>query len=329
MKKIYKDKDASLNILKKRTIGILGYGNQGRGQSLNMRDSGLENIIVGNRDDEYLETARDDGFKTYSITDMCKKADIIFMLVPDEIAPDIYKKKVEPYLKTGDVLNFASGYNITFGHIKLPEEVDVTMVAPRMIGEGVREKYLNDDGFPSFIAVEQDFSGKAKEISLALAKAIGSTRMGAIEVEFKDETYLDLIAEQATWPLILSVFTEVFKFEKKLGIPEEAILMELYLSKEPALMLEKMADVGLYKQMPMHSHTSQYGQLSRFQEVNKEDIRSFIEKQFENIQSGKFAEEWKQEQENGLNRFQELMKEALNSAISKAEDKVKKNLDYN
>ncbi len=326
MGKIYYDRDADISYLENRKIAIIGYGNQGRAQALNMRDSGVEDIIIGSIKDDSWENARQDGFEVYSIEEASQKADVIFMLIPDEYAPKVYEESIKPYLKEGVVLNFASGYNITFRLINPPQSADVIMVAPRMIGQGVRELYQGEKGFPAFIAIEQNASGEAKEIALAIAKAIGSTRTGVIEVSFKDETFLDLVAEQVTWPLILSVLTEVYRFEVEMGHPEEAVLMELYLSKEPAVMMEKMAEVGLFKQLPMHSHTSQYGQLSRFQMVDKDYIRSFLKEGYEYIQSGAFAKEWKEEQEKGLPVFQQLVQDAFESDISRGEEKTKEKL---
>lgn len=325
MTKIYYDNDADLSYLDGKVITFVGYGNQGRAQALNLRDSGISDIIIGNIEDEYKKKAINDGFQTYDIETACKKGDIIFILIPDEVAPDVYQREIYPTLKSGDVLNFASGYNITYKFIEPPKDVDVIMVAPRMIGEGVRELYK--EGFPAFVAVEQDASGRAKETALALAKGIGSTKKGAIETTFDDETYLDLIAEQATWPLILSVLTEVYKFEIEMGHPEEAVLMELYISKEPAIMLEKMAEVGMFKQLPLHSHTSQYGQLTRFESVDKDFIREFIKKQYENIKSGRFAREWRVEQESGLPVFKKALDEAFRSDISIGEAKLKEKLN--
>lgn len=326
MAKIYYDSDADVSLIKDKVVAIIGYGNQGRAQALNMRDSGVENIIVGSRKDESWDMANEDGFKTYSIEKACEMADIIFLLIPDEIAPTIYKEQIEPNLKAGNVINFSSGYNITFEFIKPQKDIDVIMVGPRMIGRGVREMYERGEGFSSFVAVQQDASGKAQDIALALAKAIGSTKKGAIEVTFKDETYLDLMSEQATWPLIMVVMNEVYEYLIKEGHPEEAILMELYLSKEPAFMMEKMADVGLFRQLPFHSNTSQYGQLSRYQTVDKKYIREFIEKQYSTIQNGKFAQEWHNEQEKGLELLNELKDKAFNSDISLSEKRVKDRL---
>lgn len=326
MAKVYYDSDANVDLIKDKVVAIIGYGNQGRAQALNMRDSGVENIIIGSRKDESWDVANEDGFHTYSIEKACEKADIIFMLLPDEVAPEIYDKQIAPYLKKGDVVNFSSGYNITFGYIKPKDDLDVIMVGPRMIGRGVREMYERGEGFSSFVAVEQDASGNALDIALALAKAMGSTKKGAIEVTFRDETYLDLMSEQATWPLIMVVMNEVYEYLVKEGHPEEAVLMELYLSKEPAFMMEKMADVGLFKQLPFHSNTSQYGQLSRFKTVDKSYIRGFIEKQYSRIKNEEFSDEWHEEQINGLNVLKELKEQAFNSDISLSEARVKEKL---
>lgn len=329
MKKIFYDNDASIDPVVDKVVTIIGYGNQGRAQALNMRDSGIKKIIVGTSRPEAYNTTNKDGFEVYSIAEASKLADIIFILIPDEVAPEVYKKDIEPNLKDGDVLNFSSGYNITFGDIKPKDNIDVVMVAPRMIGDGVRETYESGQGFPAFLVVEQDASGHAREIALGLAKAIGSTKSGAIEVTFNDETYLDLMSEQAVWPLIMNVISEAFSFLTEKGHIPEAVLTELYLSKEPAVMMEKMADVGLFKQLPMHSRTSQYGQLSRYKQVDTSFIKEFIEKQYESIKSGNFANEWQKVKNNDLREFNELLEEAYDSPINKAEEEVKKNLAGN
>ncbi|MDD3289870.1 MAG: ketol-acid reductoisomerase [Eubacteriales bacterium] len=326
MSKIYYDKDGDLAFVTNKTIAIIGYGNQGRSQALNMRDSGVKNIVIGSVRDESWTQANEDGFPVYSIAEASKMADIIFILIPDEVAPKIYSDEIEPNLKAGDVLNFSSGYNITYGFITPQKDVDVIMVAPRMIGKGVRETYENGTGFPTFVVVQQDASGQAKEIAIGLAKALGSTKAGAIEVTFNDETYLDLMSEQAVWPLIMNVINEAFKLFIEKGHSPEAILTELYLSKEPAVMMEKMADVGLFKQLPMHSRTSQYGQLSRFGKVDPAPIRKFLEDQYENIVNGGFAREWAAVMEDGMKEYEMLKEQAFHNEISMAEAQVKKNL---
>uniref|UniRef100_UPI0012F525E6 NAD(P)-dependent oxidoreductase n=1 Tax=Brachyspira sp. SAP_772 TaxID=2608385 RepID=UPI0012F525E6 len=236
MATIYYDNDADLNLIKEKTIAIIGYGNQGRSQAINIRDSGIKNVIIGSRKDESYDQANEDGFMVYSIEEASKKADIIYMLLPDEVAPQIYEEKIAPNLKDGNIINFSSAYNITFKRIVPAKNLDIVMAAPRMIGKGVRELYEKGEGSPAFVGVHQDYSGKALEYAKALCKAIGATRKGAIEVKFDDETFLDLMAEQGTWPIIYNVFVEAFKLQVEMGHPEEAVLMEMYLSKEPAVM---------------------------------------------------------------------------------------------
>lgn len=316
---IYHDSDADLQVLRGRKLAVIGYGNQGRAQALNLRDSGVRDIVIGTLKPPAGHRANQDGFRVTTIAAAAREADIIFLLVPDEVMPAVYREHVEPGLHPGDVLVFASGYNITFRLIVPPSTVDVVMLAPRMIGDGVRALFLDKSGFPAFVAVQQDASGRAKATVLALAKAIGATRKGAIEVTFKDETMLDLLAEQAIWPLILAVVTEAFRFQTEKGHPVEASLIELYLSKEPAYMFEKMAELGFFRQLPFHSHTSQYGQLSRHEHLDKRFIRETLEKAYAYIESGRFAQEWKEEQARGMPEYQRLLRNALESGISRLE----------
>lgn len=326
MGKVYYDKDGSIDIILDKTIAIIGYGNQGRSQALNMRDSGVKNIIVGSIHDDSWTTANQDGFPVYPIAEAAGKADVVFLLLPDEVAPAIYEKEIAPNLHSGAALNFASGYNITYGHIKPAADLDVIMVAPRMIGKGVRETYENGTGFPTFLVVNQDATGHAKEIAIGLAKALGSTKAGAIEVTFNDETYLDLMSEQAIWPLIMNVMVTAFDFFQEKGLPAEAILTEMYMSKEPMVMMEKMADMGLFKQLPLHSRTSQYGQMSRFKMVDNSSMRAFIEEQYNKIVDGSFAKEWEAVQAGGMKEFDALRAETEKLPISLVEAEVKKNL---
>lgn len=332
---IYKDEEVNLSVIEEKTVAIIGYGNQGRAQALNLRDSGLKNIIVGNREDECREQAKEEGFDVYSIAGASKKADILFFLVPDEIQPQIYRSEIEENLQKENVLNFASGYNITYEAIEPPEYVDVIMIAPRMIGTMVRELYKNDDGAPSFLAVNQDYSGQAKEIALALGKGIGSTRSGLIEIDsFALETKSDLLMEQGLLPLFLNIMIAKYELELEEGMPPEGALLELYLSKELGYIFEKMAEMGIIGQMPLHSRTSQYGQLSRTDEIfegeadkiDYESIKEFMKKQLKNINNGKFAREWGTEQERGYPVFKRLLKKYQNSEMIKEEQKAIKQL---
>jgi ketol-acid reductoisomerase len=334
-KTLFKNQDGDLSVLDDRTVAVIGYGNQGRAQALNMRDSGVENIIIGNRGDSSKEQAKKDGFEAYSMDQAANKADILFFLVPDEVQPQVYKEKIEPYLKEGDVLNFASGYNITYNLITPPENIDVIMIAPRMIGTMVRELYEVGDGAPSFLAINQNYSGKAKDIGLALGKAIGSTRSGIIEIDsFALETKSDLLMEQGLIPIILNAMIAKYELEIAEGMPPAGALLELYLSRELGYIFEKMAEQGIIGQMPLHSQTSQYGQISRIdelqegeaEEVSYNDIKKFMGRQLRNIGNGKFEREWSNEQQMGYPVFHRLFEKYNNSEMIKEEQKTIKEL---
>ena len=260
--RIFHDPDADPAVLAGKTVAVIGYGNQGRSQALNVRDSGLA-TIVGNRDDDYAAQARADGFAVLPIGDACARADVIALLVPDEVMPAVYAESVRPHLRAGTVLDFASGYNVAFGLIEAPNDVDVVLIAPRMIGPGVRDAYLSGKGFPSFIALHQDASGTGMARLLALARAVGSTRAGCILMSMHDEATLDLFTEQAFGPAFGRVFMSAVETLVGAGYPPEAVLLELYLSGELAYAFEKIRQVGMMRQMDFHSHTSQYGSLTR------------------------------------------------------------------
>ena len=218
-------------------------------------------VIIGNRSDDYRKRAEKDGFKTYSIDEVVKLSDIVFLLIPDEIMKDVYSSFIKPNLKKGNAIVFASGYNIAFNIIDVSKEFDLLMIAPRMIGAGVRERFLTKEGFYSFVHVKNDSSGKASKRLLALCKAIGTLTKGAIDVTFKQEAVLDLFNEQGFGSvfgrvLLTSIFTLV-----DAGYPLEAVLIEMFMSEEMSYTYNKMANIGLVKQVNLHSHTSQYPQL--------------------------------------------------------------------
>jgi len=197
MAKIYYDKDADLGLLKGKKVAIIGYGIQGRGQGLNLRDSGIEVIVSELKGSKNFELAVDDGFSPIEAEEAVQKADIIQILTQDHLQATIYEKSIAPNLKEGKALVFSHGFNIHFGYIKPPKEVDVFMVAPKGPGALVRSQFVDGGGVPCLVAVEQDASGKALQMGLAYAKAIGGTRAGVIETTFREETETDLFGEQA------------------------------------------------------------------------------------------------------------------------------------
>jgi len=288
---IFHDADADLAALAGKTVAVIGYGNQGRSQALNIRDSGLA-TIVGNLDDDYAARARADRFTVLPIAEAAARADVVMLLVPDEVMPGVYTESVRPHLAAGSVLDFASGYTVAFGQVVPPPNVDVVLIAPRMIGPGVRDAYVAGTGFPSFVALHQDASGAGMARLLALAKAVGSTRAGCILMSMHDEATLDLFTEQAFGPAFGRVFMAAVDTLVSAGYPPEAVLLELYLSGELVYAFEKIRQVGMMRQMDYHSHTSQYGSLTRSARFADLDLESRMRTVLREIQDGTFAREW-------------------------------------
>jgi ketol-acid reductoisomerase len=319
---IYQDQDADLSLLEGRTIAVIGYGNQGRAQALNLRDSGLD-VIIGNRQDDYAQQAREDGFTVHPIDQAVVEADVMLLLIPDEVAPDVFQEAIEPQLDADDVLVFSSGYNIAFDCLTPPPRVDVVLVAPRMIGAGVRDLYMAGEGFPSFIGVSQDHSGRAKALALAVAKGIGSTRAGVVEVTFAQEAELDLFTEQCFGPAFGSVLTTAVDLLLEEGYPPEAVLLELYMSGEFAYTLAKIAELGMVEQSQLHSRTSQYGSMSRGMRFRLPELREKMMEGLEEIRSGAFAEEWAAEQEEGSPTLEMLRESARAMPLYELEQELR------
>ncbi len=323
--KFYYDEDANLDYIAERTIGVIGYGNQGRAQALNLRDSEVT-VIIGTQKDETLDQAIADGFSVYSVAEAVKQSDVIALLIPDEVVPEVYEASIQPYLKKGKTLNFATGYNVAFGLIDLPPKIDVIMVAPRMLGEGVRERYLSQKGFPSFVAVHQDASGHAKEILLAFAKGIGSTHMGVMEISMHEEAVMDLFYEQGVGPLIGRCLLAAYQVLVDAGFPPQAALLELYVSGELAMAFQAMAEKGILEQMKLHSPTSQYGSMSRSARVDMAPYFAHLQLILDEIQSGAFVDEWTKEKEAGYPTLKLLRESAKMLPMHKEEALLRKSL---
>jgi ketol-acid reductoisomerase len=315
---VIRDADVDLGPLLQRTVAIIGYGNQGRAQALNLRDSGVR-VLIGSIADDNAARAREDGFAVVDIATGAGRADVIALLIPDEVQRAVYERDVAPQLHPGQVLDFAHGYNIHFGLIRPPAGVDVIMVAPRMIGINVRRSFERGGGVPAYVAVAQDASGCARQIALAWAKGIGATRAGVLETSFAEETELDLFAEQGVWPIIMRNLLLSYEVLVEAGFPPEMVALELYGSGEAAEIFRQMARVGVIEQMRLHSQTSQYGTLSRGPRMLPEETRERLRAALREIRSGSFAAEWSAEQEGGYRRFEALRGAARSHDITRAE----------
>ncbi|HUW31831.1 MAG TPA: ketol-acid reductoisomerase [Planctomycetota bacterium] len=317
--KLLKDDNASLAPLSGKTVAVLGYGNQGRAQALNLRDSGVS-VIVGNRDDDYREQAVRDGFEPVSIADAAAAGDFLLVLTTDESQPLIWAEQIAPGIRPGNTLVWASGYNVGYGLITSPGDADVVMVAPRMTGVMVRALFEHGKGALAQFAVHQDSSGHARERVLALCKGIGCTRGGVFESSFREEAELDLFAEQVVWAGLTAWFLECFEMGVEFGFSPELMVMELYASGETAEIFDKMRANGFFRQMTHHSTTSQYGTLSRGPKLITDEMRQKAREFFRrDIRGGEFAREWSGEQAAGAKRLDELRSRALNHLMSRTE----------
>lgn len=322
MVNVYYDKDADLSFLKDETVAVVGYGNQGRAQALNMRDSGL-NVVVGSIKDASWDRAVGDGFNVYPISEAAELGTIILLLIPDEVQPMVYERDVKDHLKPGKALVFAHGYNIHYGFITPPENIDLLLLAPRMIGTYVRELFLKGSGAPAFIFVNQDASGRGKGRVLALAKAIGATRVGAMEISFAEETELDHFTEHFIAPVIMRCLQLSFEVLVEEGYTPEAIVLEQYASGELSEVFKEMAVMGLFKQMALHSTTSQYGTLIYGDRVMPDEVRKLIKQIVKEIKTGVFAREWMLEQKMGYPVFKKLKEMALKHPINDVERRLR------
>lgn len=325
---VYFEDDADLGILE-GPIAIIGYGNQGRAQALNLNESGLD-VVIGNVRDEYWDLAKSDGFEVLEPKDAVERAKVVLLLIPDEFQPKVFEEQIEPALTKGKVLGFASGYNITFETITVSKDIDTILVAPRMIGKGVRESFVNDKGFYSFIGVHNDASGKAKEIALAIAKGIGSMKPGGavLEVTFRQEAELDLFNEQAFGPAFGQVLITAVDVAIEAGYPPEVVLLELYMSGEFAYTAEMIAKMGTLKQLELHSPTSQYGSMSRGMRYANPELREAMKTSLKEIQDGSFAKEFAAEYELDLEILDDMKEMAKDIPIVYYDDAVREKLRF-
>ena len=317
MAKTWKDEDVRLEPIKNQTIAVIGYGIQGDAQANNMKDSGL-NVIIGLKEGgNSWKKAQSDGHKVMSVAQACKEADIIHVLIPDMIQSKIFKEEIQPNLSEGNALSFSHAAAIYWKWIEAPNNVDVIMIAPKGPGSKVRETYLDGFGTPSIVAVEQDYTKKAWDRTLGIAKAIGSTRAGIIQTTFKEEVETDWFGEQADLcGGSASMITNAFETLVEAGYqPEIAYFEVLHELKLIVDMIQRYGIAGMYRRV---SETARYGGLTRgpmvMNQANKEEMKKVLKQ----ITDGTFNEEWISDyQKNGKNAFDRYMKELESHQIEK------------
>ncbi len=291
MAKIYYDKDCDPELIKGKRVAIIGYGSQGHAHALNLTESGVD-VVVGLRETSSRRAeAESSGLEVMSPAEASEWANVIMMLVPDQVMADIYQDSVEPHLESGDTLMFAHGFNIHFGEIQAPEDVDVVMVAPKGPGHLVRRTYTEGSGVPCLIAVHQDSSGSTNELGLSYAAAIGGGRAGILETTFKEETETDLFGEQV---ILVGGVEELIKaaFETLVEAgyqPESAYFETLH---ELKLIVDLLYEGGMSWMNYSVSDTAEYGGYTRGNRIITDEARQEMRKVLDEIQSGAFANEW-------------------------------------
>ena len=320
--KIYLDKDIDTDLIKKKCIAVIGFGSQGYGQGLNLKDSGC-NVIFGLREGgKSCVKAKDYGLNVTSIEDAVKQADIIQILIPDEIQSKVYNEQIEPNMREGQYLMFSHGFNIHYGFIKPKDGVNVIMVAPKAPGHTVRSEYLADKGIPSLIAVEKDISGNSKEIALSYASAIGSGRAGIIETTFKEETETDLFGEQA---VLCGGCDYLIKnaFETLVEAGYSPYMAYFEVCHELKLIVDLIYQGGIEDMHYSVSNNAEYGDYTRGCKIINSDTKKRMKEILSQIQDGSYAKEFMNEFNSGGNKFKELRKASEGHQIEKVGSEIR------
>ncbi|MEM4575984.1 MAG: ketol-acid reductoisomerase [Candidatus Nezhaarchaeales archaeon] len=323
MAKIYKDQEIDDSILRGSTIAVVGYGSQGRAQALNLRDSGFTVIVGLRREGSSWRQASSEGFEVYEVSQAVKRGDIILFLIPDTEQPKVYQEQIKPFLSEGKSLCFAHGFNIHFGVIKPPREVDVFMVAPKSPGAKVREMYLQGKGVPALVAVHNDYSGKALQKALAIAKGIGCSRAGVIETTFKEETETDLIGEQCVLVGgLMELIKKGFEVLVEEGYQPEVAYFEV--CNEAKLIMDLIYSGGLMHMLRGVSDTAKYGGLTVGPTIIDEKVKEKMREAAKRVRNGSFAKEWIEECASGRKRLTALMKTVESHLIEKVGREMRK-----
>jgi len=327
MTRIFWEQDAKPETLSEKRVAVLGYGSQGRGQAMNLRDSGVD-VVLGLRPGGKSEAvAKADGWEPVPPDAAVAGADVVVFLVPDMAQPGLYQKAVEPYLKKGATILFSHGFNIHYGTIKAPEGVDVVLVAPKGPGRLVRTQYEEGRGVPCLVAVHQDGTGEAFHRALAYAHAIGGTRGGVLETNFAEETETDLFGEQA---VLCGGATELVKvgFETLVNAGYQPELAYFECLHELKLIVDLLYEGGFARMHEFVSETAIYGDLTRGPRVVDDHVRASMEQILKEIQDGTFARQWTEENAAGLKNYQEMQDADLGHQIEQVGRDLRANMTW-
>jgi len=327
MAKIFYDSDCNLDLLKDKTVAVIGFGSQGHAHALNLRDSGI-NVVVGlYHGSKSWAKAESHGLKVMTADEAAKAADVIMILVNDEKQPKLFKESIEPNLKEGKAIAFAHGFNIHFGQIVPPPYVDVIMIAPKGPGHTVRSQYEEGKGVPALVAVHQDYTGKALDIALAYAKGIGASRAGVILTTFKEETETDLFGEQA---VLCGGLTELIKagFDTLVEAGYQPEIAYFECLHEMKLIVDLIWQGGLSLMRYSISDTAEYGDYMTGKRIITEETRKEMKRILEEIQNGTFAKKWILENMAGRPEFNSIRKREQNLLIEQVGKELRKMMPW-
>ncbi len=312
--KIYYDRDADLKFLEGKTVAVVGYGSQGHAQALNLKDSGVKVIVAEVPGSENWKKAEEAGFQVLTTAEAAAQAGIVQILIPDDKQAAVFRSDIAPQLKPGNAVAFSHGFNIHYGQIVPPPEVDVFMVAPKSPGHLLRRMYEQGVGVPALVAVAQDYTGQAMQVALAYAKGIGSTRAGVIETTFEEETETDLFGEQA---VLCGGVTELVRaaFDTLVEAGYQPEIAYFECLHELKLIVDLMYEGGISWMRYSISDTAEYGDLTRGKRVITPETRAEMKRILEEIQNGSFAREWILENMTGRPVFNALAKKEANHLI--------------
>ena len=314
MAKVYYEKDADMARLAGKRVGVIGYGSQGHAHALNLRDSGVDVMVGLHAGSASKAKAEAEGLRVDSPAVAAQESDVIMVLVPDTVQGAVYRESIEPALTSAKTLMFAHGFNIHFGEIKPPADVDVSMIAPKAPGHRVREVFVDGQGVPSLVAIHQDASGDALPNALAYGAGIGSMRAGIVETTFKEETETDLFGEQTVLcGGVTSLITNAFEVLVEAGYQPEIAYFEVM--HELKLIVDLLYEGGMKYMRYSVSDTAEYGDYSRGSRVVDEHARAAMKQVLSEIQSGEFAREWIAENHEGQPRFKAMREAAAKHEI--------------
>jgi ketol-acid reductoisomerase len=322
--RFFTSRHAEPGALHAERIAVLGYGHLGRPLALNLRDSGVEDLVIGNIDDEYAARARQDGFAVLSIAAAVAGADISLCLLPDEVIPGVFDSAIGSHVKAGSAIVFASGYTLAYGLIAPPEGIDILLLAPRMAGANARQRYADKEGFFAYVSVEADASGKAWPRLLGLADAVGVLHAGALELDARREADIDLFIEQTLGAVLGTAVMQAFAIGEDAGIPPEALVMEMYMSEEMEMVFRAFRKQGFFNASSAHGPTALYGGFVRTMQFMGSGLGGTFREILEEIQSGEFARKFQAEREAGYPILTQAEAMSIaDSPIARAEARVR------